>query len=398
MRRRVLLVLAGVLAVLGALPGPATADDPSDELARVQEEIAALTGQIESAETQRSDVARDLSAAQARVEEVFAELTAAQTKVDEKQAEIDAAEARIAELQVQIDELLRQLAATRVALTSSRSDLEVQVVELYMNASSSVVASVLTFGSAADVAIGITYTDDIAGESESIIRGFVALEAEEKRQQEMVEARQADVEATLVKLEADRVVLEADLATVAELQDEANQHLAEVRSLLDRVNADIRAYEAEKDGLEADSARLEAEIQAQTSNEGTNPGVIGWPVSGPVTSGFGYRVHPIFGTRKLHTGVDIGVGSGTPIAAAESGTVILAQVYGGYGNAVVIDHGGGLTTLYAHQSSIAVSAGQSVSRGDLVGYVGCTGFCTGPHLHFETRESGSPVDPMKYLG
>jgi len=117
-----------------------------------------------------------------------------------------------------------------------------------------------------------------------------------------------------------------------------------------------------------------------------------------VTSAFGYRTHPIFGTKRLHTGIDIGVGYGTPILAAESGVVILSGGYGGYGNAVVIDHGGGLSTLYAHQSSIAVGNGARIARGDVVGYVGCTGYCTGAHLHFETRENGSPVDPMKYLG
>lgn len=99
----------------------------------------------------------------------------------------------------------------------------------------------------------------------------------------------------------------------------------------------------------------------------------------------------------MHTGIDLGSVAGASIHAAGNGTVILAGSWGGYGRTVVIDHGGGLSSLYAHQSSIAVSEGQNVLAGDVIGYIGCTGFCTGPHLHFEVREAGAPVDPMHWL-
>jgi murein DD-endopeptidase MepM/ murein hydrolase activator NlpD len=121
------------------------------------------------------------------------------------------------------------------------------------------------------------------------------------------------------------------------------------------------------------------------------------PVNARAGSGFGFRVHPIFGTRRMHTGIDFGAPSGTPIFAAESGVVFSAGTRGGYGNATVIDHGGGISTLYAHQSRFGVSAGQQVTRGQVIGYVGSTGYSTGPHLHFEVRISGSPVDPAPYL-
>jgi murein DD-endopeptidase MepM/ murein hydrolase activator NlpD len=120
-------------------------------------------------------------------------------------------------------------------------------------------------------------------------------------------------------------------------------------------------------------------------------------VAAPVTSEFGWRVHPIFGTRRLHAGIDLGAPTGTPIYAAAAGVVIQAGVQNGYGNAVIISHGNGLSTLYGHQSKIAVSAGQSVARGDLIGYVGSTGNSTGPHLHFEVRENGTAVNPRLHL-
>jgi murein DD-endopeptidase MepM/ murein hydrolase activator NlpD len=169
------------------------------------------------------------------------------------------------------------------------------------------------------------------------------------------------------------------------------------QALVARVNRDISEFEGEVSALEKESEQIAAELAAKQSSGGESPGVIGWPINAAVGSGFGYRVHPIFGTKKLHTGIDLSAGAGTPIRAAEAGKVIMARTWGGYGRTVVIDHEGGLSTLYAHQSSILVSEGQRVGRGDVIGYVGCTGYCTGPHLHFETREWGTPVDPMKYL-
>jgi murein DD-endopeptidase MepM/ murein hydrolase activator NlpD len=109
------------------------------------------------------------------------------------------------------------------------------------------------------------------------------------------------------------------------------------------------------------------------------------------------RTHPIFGTSRMHSGTDFGAPTGSPVAASDSGRVVSAGWRGGYGNTVVIDHGGGMATLYAHLSSISVSAGQSVSRGQGVGAVGCTGYCTGPHLHFEVRVNGATRNPMNYL-
>jgi murein DD-endopeptidase MepM/ murein hydrolase activator NlpD len=128
------------------------------------------------------------------------------------------------------------------------------------------------------------------------------------------------------------------------------------------------------------------------------PGRLLIPVPGaPITSPYGYRIHPIYGTSILHTGIDYGADEGTPIRAAADGVVVSAGWYGGYGNATIIDHGGGIATLYGHQSSMAVSAGQKVTQGQTIGRVGCTGNCTGPHVHFEVRVNGDPVDPAGYI-
>jgi murein DD-endopeptidase MepM/ murein hydrolase activator NlpD len=153
-------------------------------------------------------------------------------------------------------------------------------------------------------------------------------------------------------------------------------------------------------GLQAASSALAAQIRAAQASSvsysapgDTTPSAAGfiWPVNGPVVSGFGMR------WGRMHEGIDVAAGYGTPIRAAAAGRVVYSGWMSGYGNLVAIDHGGGVSTAYGHQSSIAVGNGQVVSQGQTIGYVGCTGHCFGPHLHFEVRINGSPVDPLGYL-
>ena len=124
---------------------------------------------------------------------------------------------------------------------------------------------------------------------------------------------------------------------------------------------------------------------------------MGWPANGEITSPYGYRTHPIFGTTIYHSGIDIGVDYGTPVHSADSGTVVYAGWMSGYGNTVVVDHGNGISTLYGHNEDVAVSEGQSVGKGSVIAYAGSTGNSTGPHVHFEVRVNGDPTDPMGYL-
>jgi len=164
--------------------------------------------------------------------------------------------------------------------------------------------------------------------------------------------------------------------------------------------AQEQQQERESEAIAAASAAIEAKIRAAQSGSDDNPsgtvatpsaaGLI-WPVQGPITSPFGPR------WGGFHPGIDIGVPEGTPIEAAAAGTVIYCGWESGYGNLVVIDHHNGIATAYAHQSRIAVGCDQNVSQGEVIGYSGCTGFCTGPHLHFEVRVNGTPVDPIGYL-
>lgn len=176
------------------------------------------------------------------------------------------------------------------------------------------------------------------------------------------------------------------------------------QDLIQRLQGDRRALEAAEEQLSNDSQLITELIQqriAEKARQGQpftgGSGVMGYPSSGVLTSAFGYRVHPILGYSRFHSGVDFGAEYGSPIWAAKAGVVIFAGWYGGYGQTVIIDHGGSVSTLYGHTSEIYVAEGQTIQQGQVIASVGSTGLSTGPHLHFEVRLSGEPTDPMAYL-
>lgn len=220
------------------------------------------------------------------------------------------------------------------------------------------------------------------------------------------------VQASFAVLQQRRFDIENQKNEIALIQEQlrfqksqAETQVANQNSLSDRLRRDRLALDAALARLEQDSTLLGQFIRDRRSRQGQPvypPIVLGesafiYPVLGPISSEFGWRVHPISGTERFHSGIDFAVDYGTPIAAVAAGQVIFAGWYGGYGNAVIIDHGGGLTTLYAHTSELLIHEGDWLNRGTIVATVGSTGYSTGPHLHFEVRQEGEPVDPMQYL-
>lgn len=225
------------------------------------------------------------------------------------------------------------------------------------------------------------------------------------------------------QLEADKKIQE-ELATKAELAKNIKlKKVAEQQALIDRMNNDKEIYELQYAEMIAASneisklieqkkyqEQVEAWKKSQNQNQNQNQseyqnseyisnssGGMIWPVSGEITSPFGWRTHPIFGSQIFHSGLDIGADYGVPIVAAQSGVVIEAGWVGGYGNTVMIDHGNEIVTLYGHNQSLAVDVGQSVNQGQVISYCGSTGNSTGPHCHFEVRLNGEPVNPYDYL-
>jgi murein DD-endopeptidase MepM/ murein hydrolase activator NlpD len=277
--------------------------------------------------------------------------------------------------------------------------LNARLVEVYEQGDVDSLDVILSATSLSQMLDGLDYVNQIGAQDQriaiSVGRAKGAAREARERTRKLRAIVAAETRAVAVRTAQVRAVRNELVANERALSSSR----ASKRETLASVQASKREFVAEADALAQASAQLSAQIQAAQASSSayvppdSSPSASGliWPVNGPVVSGFGMR------WGRLHAGIDIAASEGTPIHAAASGRVITAGWLAGYGNMVFIDHGGGLSTGYAHQSSIAVSSGQTVTQGQVVGYVGCTGHCFGPHLHFEVRVNGNPVDPLGYL-
>ncbi|MBC6435874.1 peptidoglycan DD-metalloendopeptidase family protein [Nostoc sp. HG1] len=216
------------------------------------------------------------------------------------------------------------------------------------------------------------------------------------------EADRLDRQQTQVEQQKNQIALITQELLAQKSESEAQADYQ--NQVVDRLKTDRRALEAAEAQLERDSQGIGLLIQKRVAQERAKNGIVvlgtgqmSYPSDGEITSGFGWRMHPILGYQRFHSGVDFGADYGSTIRAADRGVVIFAGWYGGYGNAVIIDHGNNITTLYGHSSGLYVSDGQAIERGQPIAAIGSTGLSTGPHLHFEVRQNGEPVDPMAYF-
>jgi murein DD-endopeptidase MepM/ murein hydrolase activator NlpD len=301
---------------------------------------------------------------------------------------------RLARFTDELQSTLRKLDA-RTKLFTARA------VATYKAGPTGDLDAMLSSQSFGDLVDTYTYYQSALSEDTSLIDQIQHLRDETESDRSAVLNQQKTIVAATDKLRSDRRV-------VALQRRHKRQTVASLKSLISQKHTAVTRIESKKAELEqaaAENARESAQVESllQAATVGlTGPAPIGggqllWPAVGPITSPFGWRIHPIFHTRTLHTGIDIGAPYGARVSAADAGTVEYAGTMSGYGNVVVIDHGEGLATLYGHLSAYAVRVGQSVRRGASIANVGCTGYCTGPHLHFEVRLSGQPVDPIPYL-
>ncbi len=401
MRRAILAVclLLFLFAFSGTFWSPVmvNAQDEERRIEQVEQAIADLKNQIETAQSDRTEYGDAILETSAGLEEVKGQLFDATQTLAVAEGDVTIAEDAVASVTRRIRLLDAELAATRLDQRQTRDRIREQAVELYMAGSGGF--EVILFGSEdlEESSIRLEYSRNLVQRTEVLLHSLDLLERQEVTRRgrlDEVLVREADV---LRQLEDQRTQVQEYRDALEVAERELAEELTKLEELLAEVTSQISGYEGHVDRLEQESREIQLEILRRQVREGRAPGKLAWPVDGRVTSPFGWRIHPILGGRRLHTGIDLGSVSGVPIHAAANGVVILAEVWGGYGRTVVIDHGGGLSTLYAHQSSIAASRGDEVLAGDVVGYIGCSGYCTGPHLHFEVREVGAPVDPMLYL-
>lgn len=256
-----------------------------------------------------------------------------------------------------------------------------------------------------DLLSRLDFISEIMKRDKALEESYIASRENVEKVKAEYEATQEEQKETRVQLEAKKLELEAQIkaaeeiiagleADIAELEKEYTNNAAQEAAIRSQLDEKIAQFEREQEALR--------QQQLQQSGQTTvvsGSGTFSWPTPGysTISSAFGYRTHPIFGDTRYHSGIDISAPSGATIAAADSGTVVTATYSSSYGNYVVISHGNGNSTLYAHMSSMAVSSGTAVTKGQTIGYVGSTGWSTGAHLHFEIKVAGSLVDPASYF-
>jgi murein DD-endopeptidase MepM/ murein hydrolase activator NlpD len=390
--RRLSLLVSLALVVLAAAT-PAAGDDIDGEKARVDVRIAALEQEIGAAKEREGVLTSQLSA-------VAGELRSAQAAVDEAQGRVEQLESRLAAERAELERLTKLLRTQTRRLVRLQTEygraveiLEQRVRAIYIEQPPDVLSFLVSASSFSDVIDNVEFLNRIGLQDQEIARQVGEAKARAAAERAAT-ARTRRLTAAAVE------VIAARTSEAREARDElvANRDvLLDARRLKASALAAAREtreeHVAEVEALEAESAALTARLQAQgtTSTEPISSSGLVWPVSGPVTSGFGMR------WGRMHTGIDIAVPTGTAVQASASGIVVSAGWNGGYGLLVVIDHGGGLATAYAHNSSLLVGVGQAVEQGETVALSGSTGHSTGPHVHYEVRVNGVPVDPLLYL-
>jgi murein DD-endopeptidase MepM/ murein hydrolase activator NlpD len=390
-RRRVLVLVLLALSFTANAAGDIGSQKASVDakIGRLQGKIASARAREASLSSQIVSVTSQIRALEHRVGDVSSKLAVLQSDLALHRQRLDKLNA-LYTLQTQRYELLRR------EYSATMKRLDMRLVAIYEHGEPSAAEALLDAHNVSDLLDQLTYIGSIAKQDKHIATAVKSAKARVRVQREQTKKVRAHVQGEMrsVQVREQQVALARDelLASRHELSGARAKKL----QALQATRESEQEFVSEVDSLQQVSAALTARIQAAQSSAGAyTPGAsssgLVWPVDGPVTSPFGMR------WGRMHEGIDIGVAYGTPIHAAAAGRVIYCGWEEGYGNLTVIDHGNGIATAYGHQSSIAVSCGEDVSQGQVIGYVGCTGHCTGPHLHFEVRVNGSPVDPLGYL-
>lgn len=369
------LNLALSLLISLSVTGTALADDLEDQLADLQR-------QAEEQQAKTNEASAKVENVSERLRQIQEELRVATAEYKDVKGQLDSVEDKISDN----TELLQK---TEADLKVKNKKLQQRVRDIYINGQISYVD--VLFG-AKDFADLMTRMDVL----KRIIKHDYDLIMKVKEEKATVENTRAQLEKD--KAEAEVLVADAQ-AKKAKVEDkESEQQVLLDQAIYDRDTSE-RMYEEIMAASQEVANMIRRSQMSSAGYSGAPAGAGGmiWPISGPITSEFGWRTHPIFGTARFHSGLDIGGDYGMPIYAAAGGTVIYAGWISGYGNAVIIDHGGGVTTLYGHNDSLNVSEGENVAQGQVIAMCGSTGNSTGPHCHFEVRENGEPVSPYGYL-
>lgn len=371
----------------------------NERLGGTQVQLRELRERIAEAELERRAALGDIEALDQRIEGLERDVRIADAAWESAAEELAQFRGRLDALTKDLNRKRAELARTEADLAARQEIFEARLAGIYRSGGRlAFMAALLEPGSIMQVLGRINLLNSIVRQDSDLISRIEELKAEVTTQKEALETRRMEISA----LEQQQRRVTAELEAKAAERRTALAGLENARAAKQRVVAaaerNLAAWNRQEDRLVAESRRITELLRnVGTGRPVSGSGTLAWPLDGQVSSGFGYRVHPIFHVRRMHTGIDIPAATGVPIRASAGGVVLSAGWRGGYGKCVVIDHGRGLSTLYAHMSQILVSEGQEVARGAIIGRVGSTGYSTGPHLHFEVRINGTPVNPLPYL-
>lgn len=397
--RRAALLMVLTASVVGV---PATTDAaPADQQAEVDRRLERAQQRAQRARGREGVLTGEVEAYTRRIRALDARLAPLRARSARLEATLAEVTARLQRVTARLAAERRRLAAAEAALARRQELLSRRLVELYVRGEPDPILILVGSGSLSEALETTDLIETIADRDGDLAASVSDYADQTRRSRDAIAEVRAEV--AVSEERAREAAGEARRARAGLERRETGLRtlLAGRRALLDDVRGDRREVEAEARDLQARSARLAATIRAAqglpaapggsvSTGPPSSAGLV-WPVSGTITSGFGPR------WGRMHEGIDIAGASGTPIAAAASGTVIVAGWSGGYGNLVVIDHGNGISTAYGHNSSLAVSVGQSVGQGTVIAGMGTTGHSTGVHCHFEVRVDGSAVNPLDYL-
>jgi murein DD-endopeptidase MepM/ murein hydrolase activator NlpD len=392
MKRRLACILALVLLVAAAPAAGAL----SDRKQGVDERLSDVQSKLAEAQRREAELSAEIASVSQRIQSLEAEVGDVSTRLNVLEEDLALHQRKLDAITELFNIQSDRLAFLRRQYASSVKRLGDRLVAVYENGEPSTLDVLIDTHSFADVLDQLDYVESIADQDRSIVRHVTGARdhMRELRSRTGKTKKRVTAVTRVVRVRTEQTrSLKNQLVSQ---QNSLSSARTSKRASLAEAHEDAAHFASEAAALQAQSANLAAQIRASSapvySTSDSTPSAAGlvWPVNGPVVSPFGWR------WGRMHEGIDIGVGYGTPIVAAASGTVIYAGWMGGYGNLIIIDHGGGVATAYGHQSSFAVGGGP-VAQGQVIGYVGCTGHCFGPHLHFEVRINGSPVDPLGYL-
>lgn len=364
---------------------------PLAVVAQKKPSLNQLKQELKKIEKQKDKAQDQLDAAKEVIRDVRAEIEGVDSRLEDAESTLEKTAEQLSVAQKRQNELVGSLLAANLELENKQAEVRRRLRSMYMRGQESTLSALLGLADSGDIASRQFILDRIAKRDRKLFEEFVVVRNRIEKEKKEQDALVASVNSMLQTQKAKQDQLEKARADKVALMDSLKDRKDEMERIVKQFDEDSQKIEDQV------NERMRAAIKTGKSLPPMGDGRFGPPAAGRITSRFGMRFHPILKYNRMHNGIDFGGGYGAPVYATGSGVVISTSKLGGYGNAIIIEHGRGMSSVYGHLSRIMVSSGSTVKRGQRIGSIGSSGLSTGPHLHFEIRQNGRPVNPAAYL-